>query len=102
MSVPFHTPVAMVPRDVSDEVTTFDASVVPVNVPAGAALNVAKVPNATLFVLRHVITPVFEIVQSWLIATAVATFEPLPTQISPLVRAGRPVATVPHVLSPRR
>ena len=43
--VPFHTPLVIVPTPVSDDVTTFDASVEPVSVPAGAALSVAKVPN---------------------------------------------------------
>ncbi len=33
---PFQTPVAIVPTDVNDDDTTFDARVVPVNVPAGA------------------------------------------------------------------
>jgi len=49
---------------------------------------VAKVPKAVPFVLVQVIAPVFAIVQSPDIATAVGTFEPLPTQISPDANEG--------------
>ena len=45
MAVPFHTPVPMVPTDVREELTTVAFSVVPVRVPAGAALRNAKVPS---------------------------------------------------------
>jgi len=48
IAVPFHTPVVIVPTLVRDEETTFDANVVPVNVPAGAT---------TEFVLAAVIRP---------------------------------------------
>ena len=38
MAVPFHTPVAIVPREVKLELTTVEFSVVPVSVPAAAVI----------------------------------------------------------------
>src|SRR5271165_2356889 len=88
MVVPFQTPVPIVPTPVSDDVTTFEASVVPVSVPAGAALNVAKVPKLLPFVLVQVIAPVFAIVQSPLIELNEGSeVAPCPISNCPLVPA---------------
>ena len=43
-----------VPSEVSDDAVTPEASVLPVSVPAGAALSVARVPNGTPAVFVHV------------------------------------------------
>jgi hypothetical protein len=39
---PFHVPEVMVPTEVSEEVTTFEARVVPESVPAGATIAVLQ------------------------------------------------------------
>ena len=100
--VPLQAPLAIVPTLVRDEVTTFEASVVPVSVPAGAALNVAKLPNALPPVFVQVMTPVFAIVQSPERATAVAVAPALPTQIFVFAKDGSDAAGVAQLLSPRR
>ena len=52
--VPFHTPVVIVPTEVSEELTTFAARVVPVSVPAGAmtALVEAAVMRPLAFIVN--------------------------------------------------
>jgi hypothetical protein len=42
-AVPFQTPVTIVPTEVKEEVTTLDARVVPVKVPAGATTAAAEI-----------------------------------------------------------
>ena len=81
----------------------------PVTVPlrVGEAENTALpvpvgVPTATPAILATVVAPELVIVTSPVGATAVATLEPLPTQIFALVRAGNAEEGVAHVPSPRQ
>jgi hypothetical protein len=83
IAVPFHTPVVIVPTLVKEDVTTFEASVVPVNVPAGAI---------TALVLAAVISPLALTVND-----GIAVEEPkLPTFEFTVARV---VAAVPLVVT---
>ena len=71
IAVPFQTPVAIVPTLVSEELTTLDANVVPVRVPAGAI---------TTFVLAAVICP-----SAFTVNDGIAVeppYEPAPTPVT--------------------
>ena len=99
--VPFHVPDVIVPTDVNDDVTTVEFNTVPVSVPAGAAANVANVPNDVPFVFVHVIAPAAVKAQSPDNATAVAAFDPLPTQMFADVNDGSvPAPDAAHVGTP--
>src|SRR5208337_4182602 len=72
----FHTPLVIVPTVAISVPTSFDEAMLP----ASIAFVTTPAPI--------VVTPVFEIVTFPVTATAVATLEPLPIQMSPFVRAG--------------
>jgi hypothetical protein len=88
--VPFQTPVVIVPTDVRDEDTTFEASVVPVKVPAGAttALVLAAVIRPLAFTVKEGMAvdepndPMFELTEA-----RVSVAEPGPVAVPSPVNA---------------
>ena len=73
-----------------------------VGVPAPVVVRFAPSVRVLLFTFVQVIAPVFASEQSPDRATAVATFDPFPTQMFVLARVGKAVAAAAHVPSPRQ
>lgn len=97
-ALPSHNPLAIVPTEVNEEETTFEASVVPDNVPAGATTTLveAAVINPFAFTVKEGIAvedpnePVFEFTVAN-VKAALPGPAAVPSPVKAVMAAGAPV-----------